>query len=204
MYQDQQLNVPAEQAGYQPYFYHAGLFARYLVPAVNARPQRHERTESTYDFSSDHPMGVRFNQFQTVEQVITHGYFSVPDANPITALISDKMHVSKLGLDDVIRQVRSRYDIYHRNMEELSESVCEVHNGMFRQLADHGTLVANQRQQYAVTKAVQKVYEMQREERVNLWRDVSRLKLGLPETAQEYLAAYRKVALLKENEGDPE
>ena len=89
-----------------------------------------------------------------------------------------------------------------RNMEELSESVCEVHNGMFRQLADHGTLVANQRQQYAVTKAVQKVYEMQREERVNLWRDVSRLKLGLPETAQEYLAAYRKVALLKETEGD--
>jgi hypothetical protein len=202
MYQDQQLNVPSEQAGYQPYFYHAGLFARYLVPAVNARPQRHERTESTYDFSSDYPAGPRFDRFQTVEQVIAHGYFSVPYANPITAIISDKMHVSRLGLDDVIRQVRSRYEIYQNNIYELNQAVCEVNNGLFRQLADHGTLVANQRQMYSVTKQVQKLYEQQREERINLWRDVSRLKLGLPETAQEYLAAYRKVALLKENEGD--
>ena len=202
MYQDEPFNVPAEQAGYQPYFYHAGLFSRYLVPAVNARPQRQERTESTYDFSSDNPTGARFDRFQTVEQMITHGYFSVPDANPITALISDKMHVSKLGLDDVIQQVRSRYEIYHRNIEELNESVCEVHNGLFRQLADHGTLVANQKQQYSVTKQVQKIYDMQRDERINLWRDVSRLKLELPETAQQYLTAYRKVALLKENEGD--
>lgn len=202
MYSNQPSYEPAEQAGYQPYFYHAGLFARYLVPAVNARPQRREQTGSTYDFSSDYPAGVRPNQFQTVEQIITHGYFSVPDANPITALISDKMHVSKLGLDDVIHQVRSRYDIYHRNIEELNESVCEVHNGLFRQLADHGTLVANQKQQYSVTKQVQKLYEQQREERSNLWRDVSRLKLALPETAQLYLSAYRKVALLKDNEGD--
>jgi len=204
MYQDQQFNVPVGQAGYQPYFYHAGLFARYLVPAVNARPQRHERPGGSYDFASDYPAGVRLNQFQTVEQVITHGYFSVPYANPITALISDKMHVSKLGLDDVIHQIRSRYEIYNHNMEELSEAVCEVHNGMFRQLADHGTLVANQRQMYSTTKQTQKIYDMQREERVNLWRDVSRLKIGLPETVQQYLTAYRKVGLLKETEGDPE
>ena len=202
MYQDQQLNVPAEQAGYQPYFYHAGLFSRYLVPAVNARPSRYPAPKISHEISLDSGLVPGFEYPQTVEQVVARGYFAVPYANPITALISDKMHVSKLGLDDVIHQVRSRYEIYHQNMEELNESVCEVHNGLFRQLADHGTLVANQRQQYSVTKQVQKIYDMQREERINLWRDVSRLKLELPETTQEYLTAYRKVALLKENEGD--
>lgn len=202
MYPDQQLNVPAEQVGYQPYFYHAGLFARYLVPAVNARPRQQERTEPTYDFSSDYPAGLRFGHFQTVEEVVARGYFAVPSGNPITALISDKMHVSKFGLDDVIHQIRSRYEIYQNNIYELNQAVCEVHNGLFRQLADHGTLVANQRQQYSITKQVQKLYEEQRAERVNLWRDVSRLKLELPETAQQYLAAYRKVALLQEHEGD--
>jgi hypothetical protein len=54
----------------------------------------------------------------------------------------------------------------------------------------------------ALTKQVQKVYDMQREERINLWRDVSRLKVDMPETIQQYLASYRKVSLLKENEGD--
>lgn len=199
MYQDQPFNVPVEQAGYQPYFYHAGLFARYLVPAVNARPRRQESGTSTYDFSSDHPYP---GSLQTVEQVIAHGYFSVPYANPITALISDKMHASKLGLDDVIHQIRSRYEIYHNNIYELNQAICEVHNGLFRQLADHGTLVANQRQMYAVTKQTQKIYEEQRAERVNLWRDVSRLKLELPETIQQYLSAYRKKAILAQEPGD--
>jgi hypothetical protein len=132
-----------------------------------------------------------------VEQVISRGYLAVPEADPITALITDKQHVAHLGLDDMISQIRNRYQIYHRNMYELNESVCEVHNGLFRQLADHGTLVANQRQQYSVTKQVQKIYDMQREERINLWRDVSRLRLGLPEIAQAYLSAHRKVAALE-------
>ncbi len=40
------------------------------------------------------------------------------------------------------------------------------------------------------------LYMEQRAERVNLWRYVSRLRLQLPETAQQYLSAYRKVSIL--------
>lgn len=202
MYPDQPSNVPAGQAGYLPYFYQAGVFARYLVPAVNA-PTRSAAVDevSPLERLSEHGADL-LDPSQTVEQVIAHGYFSVPHANPVMALITDKLHVSRLGLDDVIRQVRSRYDIYARNIEELNEAVCEVNNGLFRQLADHGTLVANQRQMYSVTKQVQKIYEQQREERINLWRDVSRLKLGLPETLQLYLSSYRKASILKDDPGD--
>lgn len=201
MYSNRLSSGPAAQVGYVPYFYYAGLFSRYLVPAVDtARPAAHRAVP----FAEESPFGSDFGPAQTVEQVVARGYLAVPYANPITALISDKAHVARLGLDDVITQIRSRYEIYERNMDELQEAVCEVHNGLFRQLAEHGTLVANQRQQYSITKQVQKLYEARREERTDLWRDVSRLKLALPETAQQYLGAYRKLAVLREEAGDSE
>lgn len=200
MFQTNAFNAPAVTAGYVPYFYYSGLFVRYLVPAVDtARPApRHE-----YRFGEGTGVARDFGPVQTVDQVIARGYLAVPYANPITALISDKTHIARLGLDDVITQIRSRHEIYERNIEELNQSICEVHNGLFRQLADHGMLVANQRQQYSVTKQVQKLYEQQRQERTDLWRDVSRLKLAFPETAQQYLGAYRKLAILREEEGEP-
>ena len=202
MYPIYPSNEPAGQPGYLPYFYNAGLFVKHLVPAVDTRPQGYRQGDSADDFSSGFPSVPGFEHVQTVEQIIAHGYFAVPSSNPITALISDKAHTARLGLDDVIHQVRSRYEIYERNIEELNQAVCEVNNCLFRQLAEHGTLVANQRQQYAVAKQTQKLYEQQRDERTTLWKDVSTLKLVLPETAQNYLAAYRKAAILRENPGD--
>ena len=202
MYPIYPSNEPAGQPGYLPYFYNAGLFVKHLVPAVDTRPQGYRQGDSADDFSSGFPSVLGFEHGQTVEQIIAHGYFAVPSSNPITALISDKAHTARLGLDDVIHQVRSRYEIYERNIEELNQAVCEVNNCLCRQLAEHGTLVANQRQQYAVAKQTQKLYEQQRDERTTLWKDVSTLKLALPETAQNYLAAYRKAAILKENPGD--
>ena len=200
MYSTNPSNVPAGQAGYAPYFYQAGLYLGYDLGAGNHRIRSQDYTSSTYDFSSDVPLFAGIGPVQTVEQVIAQGYFAVPRVNPISALISDKTHTARLGLDDVIHQIRARYELYQRNIEELHESVCEAHNSVFRQMADHGLTVANQRQQYSVSKQVQKIYELQREERVNLWRDVSRLKLGLPESAQQYLTAYRKMRLLTEGD----
>ena len=46
------------------------------------------------------------------------------------------------------------------------------------------------------------LYMEQRAERVSLWRDVSRLRLELPENAQQYLSAYRKVSILEDDKGD--
>lgn len=202
MYPNADFIEPAGPAGYVPYFYQAGVFARYIAPAVNV-PARDvgDGDASPLERISGGAVVPR-STCQTVEQVIAHGYFSVPYANPITALISDKLHASRLGLHDVIHQIRSRYEIYARNMDELNESICEASNSVFRQIAEHGTLVANQRQIYAMTKQVQELYEQQREERLNLWRDVSRLKLGLPESIQGYLTAYRKSAILNSDGGD--
>ena len=153
-----------------------------------------------YDFSSAQPTWLAVHHPQTVEQIIAHGYLAVPSPIEDMATISDKGHTSWLGLDDVITQIRQRYDIYHQNADELTQSICEANNSVHRQVADQG-MPANQRQQYSADKAVRDVYEQKRTERVNLWRDVSRVRSTLPEVAQQYLGAYRKLSILSDTSG---
>lgn len=43
---------------------------------------------------------------------------------------------------------------------------------------------------------LQNLYSQERDERVTLWRDVARLRSQLPEAAQTYLTAHRKLQLL--------
>jgi len=116
-------------------------------------------------------------------------------------MISDKKDTSWLGLDDVIQQIHTRVQIYQRNMYELTLAQCEANNAVFRQEADQGC-PANQMQRYSANKLMQKLYEQQREERVNLWRDLSRVRADLPEIVQQYLAAYRKLSILDDLRGD--
>ncbi|MBN1489902.1 MAG: hypothetical protein JXA69_08295 [Phycisphaerae bacterium] len=185
----------ATNGPYVPYFYQAGLYLRYNMPTARA-PGQYRAAASSYDFSSVRPLWHDRNSIQTVEDVIARGYFAVPRSDPIAAIITDKQHTSRLGLDDVIHQAQGRLALYQANMQELEESICEANNAVHRQVADQGR-PADNRQQYSTNKQVQKLYEQKRMERVNLWRDVSRLRLVLPEQAQNYLAAYRKAIALR-------
>ena len=76
-----------------------------------------------YDFTSDLSGKKAYFRPQTVEDVIRHGYLSIPKAEPETAILSDKKHTAWLGLDDIIGQVRNRFEVYERNIYEL-EVVC--------------------------------------------------------------------------------
>jgi len=186
---------------YVPYFYQAGLYVRYNIADQRSAGPSSNPVSSGYDFSSPLPVWSDRGKVQTVEEVITRGYLAVPAGDSVAAIITDKQHTARLGLDDVIRQVRSRVDLYQQNMQELDESVCEMNNAVHRQEADQG-IPANEHQRYSANKIIQQIYEQKRTERVNLWRDISRLRLGLPEQAQQYLSAYRKVAALQSYQGD--
>ena len=199
MQTNQISNGPGFTGGYVPYFYQSGKFLNY---------DQQEQTRagnssgySSYDFSKDLPAWGQIRKPQTVEQIVSSGYFSIPDADSETAIISDKKQTSWLGLEDTIRQVRNRHDLYNCNMYELHQGVCEADNAVFRQVASQGC-PADNRQQYSVSKLTQELYEQMRLERVSLWKDISRLKQSLPEVAQNYLAAYRKVAILEDIGGD--
>ncbi|MDP6058838.1 MAG: hypothetical protein QGH33_08095 [Pirellulaceae bacterium] len=126
---------PELQNGYMPYFYASGRFLQdalqheagtsYVVPA-----------RQPYEFASH--QGTLAIEHQTVEQIIARGYLAVPHHDPETAILGDKQDSARLGLDDVITQIRGRHEIYERTVEELHESMCEANNGVHRQVAAQG------------------------------------------------------------------
>jgi len=193
--------TPATAGGYVPYFYQAGLYLGQDQPHDQSRRGPPTSAYARYDFSSDLPLWRPLSGPQSVEQIITRGYLSVPASEPEIAMISDKHQTSWLGLEDVISQVRQRRTLYRQNMDEIDQGICEAQNAVFRQEAAQGT-PADQGQQYAVSKAVQGLYEQKRFERAKLWQDVSKLRQTLPEAAQQYLSAYRKLSILDDSEGD--
>jgi hypothetical protein len=153
-----------------------------------------------YDFTSDLTGKARFPRYPTVEQIVANGYFAAAKTDPVEALISDRKQTSWLGLDDIIGQIRHRYEVYETNTYEIETSKCSAINSFYAHEAYHGP--PDSKIDYSVSKRLDKLYESQREERMNLWRDVSKLKLLLPEKAQEYLSSYRKVSILEDTEGD--
>ena len=187
-----QHNMPWN-TGYMPYFYESGLFYSYNVPGMKTGTSSY--SPARYDFTSD-----LIKPQPTVEDIIRAGYFAIPKSEPEIAIISDKKHTSRLGLDDVIHQVRSRHAIYERNIYDLEIAKCAAINAVYEHEARHGP--ADSKIEYSLNKRLDKLYKDQREERINLWQDISRLKLILPENAQNYLSAYRKVSILDDHAGD--
>jgi len=160
------------------------------------------RRYATYDFSNEQMSGQQDDGPQTVEQLITEGYFSVPDSDPEIAIIHDKRHAAWLGLDDAICQIQKRNEIYLVNLYEIELAKCDAVNELFECEREQGA-PANEHQRKTLAGRLQELYADQRSERTALWKDISGLRRAMPETAQEYLSAYRKLAILNDNQGDP-
>ena len=187
--------------GYVPYFYEAGHYLWKPLSSGSTLKKLYNQPSSGYDFSSDSPKPF-FHAPQSVEQVIQRGYLAVPKSEPEIAVIGDKQRTSWQGLDDIIRQVRRRHDIYQKNIYQIEQGVCHAINAIYKIQAYRGGVPVNSKERYSITKQMRELYEQERDERVKLWQDVSRLKQQLPETAQQYLSAYRKVSILNNKYGD--
>ena len=197
MFPNPAMNRPAIERGYVPYFYERWLHYLYPIDSCRVPGRSYVGTLQGYDFAAVDAPFHPVERHQTVEQIIQHGYFAVPAADPTTALISDKAQTSWLGLDDVISQIRRRYEIHERVLYQIEMCKSAEVNAIYQHEAYRGPGSADSKQHYAKHKEIQKLYEQQREEQVNLWKDVSRLRGLLPETAQMYLADHRKLAVLK-------
>ena len=201
MYQNNEIKLPARtDNNYVIYFYESGLSKQYQQRQKDLLAGLHYGPPASYDFSSDLIGKRAWPKLQTVEDVVRNGYLSIPRSEPETAIISDKKNTAWLGLDDVISQIRNRYEVYETNIYELESSKCAAINCLHEHVAYHGP--SDSKVEYAVSKRLDGLYSEQREERVNLWRDVSKLRLLLPEQSQQYLAAYRKVSILEDDKGD--
>jgi hypothetical protein len=199
MYQNPTIGKPHFGPEYVPYFYASGRFIAYDPPHTALSEARFVPAAS-YDFTSDLFQRKAYPVPQTVEHVIRRGYLALPKSDPETAIISDKKETARLGLDDVIGQIRGRHFLYQQNMYELELAKCSVINSFYKHEAYHGP--SDSKVEYSMNKRLDELYADQRKERTDLWRDVSRLRLQLPENAQQYLSAYRKVSILEDEQSD--
>jgi hypothetical protein len=197
-------NGPVFDGTYRPYFYQSGKFLLY-DPSHQTEPKGYlESTASGYDFTSDLTSKRPVAGPQTVEDIIRNGYLSVPHCDPETALISDKQAVSRLGLSDIISQIKSRYEIYNDVIYNIEMSKCYTVSSQLAVESSRGGVRMSSREAYSLNKKISEFYLQQNEERVRLWQDVSRLKQLLPEQAQSYLSGYRKMAILSDTKGELE
>jgi hypothetical protein len=147
------------------------------------------------------PTPRRGDEPETVEDIIARGYFAAPPTDPITGLIEDRNTTARLGLDDMIAQVRGRYVVWWLNHQDIERAKLAATNALHDWAAYFGP--PGVELHATVHQTLQRLYQQQRDERTHLWRDVSRLRLALPEAAQQYLSAYRQLRILNEPGGDP-
>ena len=191
---------PTFGQGYMPYFYQSGKFLLYDIASRHSNSAKSSQSNG-YDFTSDLvPNRTGHLASQTVEDIILNGYFAIPKSDPETALISDKTHTSRLGLGDIIEQVRNRHIIYEKNMYQLEMSKCYAINSQLAVESARGGVSTSSKEAYGLTKNISELYLQQCQERRNLWADISKLKLNLPEQAQSYLSSYRKLSILEEGD----
>jgi hypothetical protein len=202
MYPNNIQNGPVFEGPYVPYFYQSGLYRFNAIPSSGSTPSRTGQGYAQYDFSSEVNPWSPSREPQTVEQIIAHGYFAAPRSEPEFALISDRKHTSWLGLEDAIQLIRGRYEVYQRNLYDIEFSKCSAVNSLLHLIAERGDKPSDSREAYAMNKTLQRLYQEQREERVSLWQDVARVRQTLPEVAQLYLSAYRKMEILDGKGGD--
>ncbi len=160
---------------------------------------RYRTRAPPYGASPSVPPARRPYPLQTVEDIIDRGYLAQPTGDPVTAVLTDHSHTRWLALDDAIRQIRARYDIYARNMTGILYASAAAMNAYHTWRAERGW--PSDRQVDNLQRTLQELAGQERDERNQLWRDLARIRETLPDVAQEYLGAQRKLALL--DGGDP-
>jgi len=195
MYRNPTLIVPSRPGSAVPFSYQV---VPYTAPGT-LPPDDRDVPTGPGDSPADRPR-YDFSATQTMEDVIARGYLAIPTGDPVTALLTDKRDTSWLGLDDAIRQIRARYELYGRNMNGILYSTTAATNALHTWEAERGW--PSDRQLDNTHKTLQSLYAQEREERVSLWRDIARVRATLPEVVQQYLAAHRKLVLLDDTGGD--
>ncbi len=134
---------------------------------------------------------------QTIDQVLRHGYMTLPAAEVEIATIQDRQQTAWMGLDDILGQIHQRDEIYRRNMNELLWGECYAFNEVAR-----GGWPPSPEKDSLYQERLADLATQKRAERVSAWRDISALRQLLPESAQQYLSAFRKSELLHDLGGD--
>jgi len=184
---NQPPELPARIVRYVPYAYAA-------VPPAAPRAAPLDDAAVTAEGEMRRPRPYTFSDRQTVEDLIARGYLALPTGDPVTATLTDRLHTAWLGLDDALTQIRARLELYHHNLNAILYATAAATNAAHTWYAQRGPL--NAKQLDNLYRTLQGLYAEERQERVRLWQDLSRVRQLVPELARQYLSSNRKVTLL--------
>ena len=136
----------------------------------------------------------------TIDQIVDHGYLPVPAAEPVEAMIDDRHRVSGLGLEDCLAQMQRRYELYEQHMNALTYTRMRAINAAQSWFDVAGRLTKGADPE--LERTLRDLDQQQREERLSLWRDVSRLRQQMPEWVRAYLETHRRSHLIRRIGGD--
>lgn len=134
----------------------------------------------------------------TIDTLIATGSFAIPPADPVAALFSDRQYTNRLSLTDALTQIRQRYDLYRLNMSDLEQAKLTATDCRRSWFNPPGWKPEDDPE---LLQTLEALSQLQRQERISLWQDISRLRTSLPETIQQYLGASRKMDLLNDTRG---
>jgi len=185
-----QTHDPSKHHDKLEYLSQSAASRRYFLPHFSALPL--SREAGLYG-PRQHRDGV-----QSVEQIIKDGYVAIRPRDPVQAILGDKKDTTWMGLDDAIHQIRDRCEAYQLNVEGLVQNELDLRNSSRQCDRRPGWEPEDDPE---ILQSLQAIDERQRQERLSLWRDISRLRSTVPEAAREYLSARRRIDILEDNEG---
>ena len=131
----------------------------------------------------------------TVDDLVTDRRLPRRRIDPALASLADRRQTAWMGLDDLIPQARARADLYRQHLIELDYEEIAIRNASRRCPRPIGW---EPHEDPEVLRDLQAIDDQRRRERVDFWRDMSRIRLMMPESASAYLGASRRLDLLGE------
>jgi len=147
------------------------------IPASNYKPANQSGGGRSYGLSD----------------LIKADHLPVPNADPATAFIFDRLSVESFAVGDLVDRIRERVLLYRQHMDELQQSglnAVAVRRDWRNPLDNHPYLGDPD-----LLQEIQRIDSEKRSERLTLWRDMNELRTKLPEQWLSYLTGYRRYAL---------
>jgi len=166
-----------------PYVAGAGYHLDSLIPYNASVPTHSYMTMSMPTYRRSYGLS----------DLIKADHLPVPEADPTTAFISDRLSVESFAAGDLVDRIRERMSLYHQHMDELQQSgfnAVAVRRDWRNPLDNHPYLGDPD-----LLQEIQRIDSEKRSERLTLWRDMNDLRTKLPEQWLSYLTGYRRYAL---------
>ncbi|AQT68732.1 hypothetical protein STSP2_01904 [Anaerohalosphaera lusitana] len=113
-----------------------------------------------------------------------------PSENSEENIFADKQKTSYLALENIVAQIRKRYEIYDSNIRVLEYSKIKLKEHFYQWPQQLGLWPPGHKEM--LSEQMNQLYQKQLDEKVSLWKDVSKLKLMLPQSLNDYLSIKRK------------